>query len=105
MSEFLAEARILVRPDTSRFRADLEAQLASVVRRPISIPVVPVVGTAFAAATAGAAALISAQQQAAASTVVTSDALASATTIARQYTGAIDLSAVATTNLAVAQER
>ena len=94
----------MVRPDTSRFRADLEAQLKSVVARPIKVPVVPVAGPAFAAAIAGTAALTAAQQQAAASTVVTADALATATTISRQYTGAIDLAAVATTKLAVAQE-
>jgi len=94
----------LVRPDTSRFRADLEAQLKSVVARPIKVPVVPVAGPAFAAAIAGTAALTAAQQQAAASTVVTADALATATTISRQYTGAVDLAAVATTKLAVAQE-
>src|SRR5262245_37826720 len=32
MSEFLAEASVLIRPDTSKFRAELQAQLATATR-------------------------------------------------------------------------
>ncbi len=103
MSEFLAEARILVRPDTSRFRRDLEAQLQSVLARPVKIPVVPVVSAGFAAAAAGTTAFTAAQQSAAAATVITSDALATATTIQRQYAGAVLLSTGATEALTTAQ--
>lgn len=105
MSEFLATARILVRPDTSRFRADLEAQLASAVRTPVKIPVVPVVGTAFAGAVAGTSALAAAQQQAAAATTVSADALAAATRITAQYANVVDLAAVDVSSLAASQER
>lgn len=44
MSDFLAEARIIVRPDTTRFRAELQAQLAAATRN----VVVPVSVTAAA---------------------------------------------------------
>ncbi len=104
MSEFLAEARIVVRPDTSRFRVDLEKQLQSVVARPVKIPVVPVVApAAFGAAVAGTSAFTAAQQQAAAATAITSDAIATATTIQRQYSGAVLLSAASTETLAAAE--
>lgn len=105
MSEFLATARIVVRPDTSQFRTDLEAQLKSVTQRPIPIPIIPVVGPGFAAATAGSAAFAAAQGQAAIATSQSAAALAAATTITRQYTGVVDLSVVATQALAAAQER
>ena len=39
MSEFLAEARILVRPDTTRFRAELESALAAATKKPVVVPV------------------------------------------------------------------
>ncbi len=104
MSEFLAEARILVRPDTARFRVDLEKQLQSVLARPVRIPVIPVVApSAFAGAVAGTTAFAAAQSATTAATTATADALAAATTISRQYAGAVDLAAVSTKALATAQ--
>lgn len=50
MSEFLAEARILVRPDTSKFRAELAAQLA-VATKGVVVPVTVVPSSTGAAAT------------------------------------------------------
>lgn len=105
MSEFLAEARILVRPDTAGFRAEMLAQLKSVSSTAIKVPVVPIVGAGFAAATAGSAAFAAAQGEAAASTAVTSEALAAATRIAAQYTGVVDLAAVSVQTLAATQEK
>ena len=104
MSEFLAEVRIVVRPDTSRFRRDLEAQLRSAVA-PIKVPVVPVAGVGFAAAVAGTSAFAAAQTQAAAATGVSAEALAAATRITAQYTGVVDLAAVSTQALAASQGR
>lgn len=68
MSEFLAEARIVVRPDTTAFRGLLEAELRAVMAKPIMVPVVPVVATGIAAATAQTAAFTTAQTAAAAQT-------------------------------------
>ncbi len=104
--QFIATAQILVRPNTSQFRVDLEKQLQTVLARPVRIPVVPVVApAAFAGAVAGTAAFSAAQAEAAASTAITADALATATTISRQYAGAMDLSAISTKALVVAQEQ
>ena len=60
MSEFLAQARVLVTPDTTRFRAELEAQLALATAKPI---VVPVVAQAATAQAVGATTALSAAQQ------------------------------------------
>jgi TP901 family phage tail tape measure protein len=43
MSEFLGEAQVVIRPDTTKFRAELTAQLA-IATRGLAIPI-PVVGT------------------------------------------------------------
>ena len=56
MSEFLAEAQILVRPDTTGFRAELEAALKVATAKPITIPVVAAVVSTNTAAAAAAAA-------------------------------------------------
>lgn len=45
MSDFLAEARVLIRPDTTSFRALLEAELLAATRKPLPVPVTPVVTT------------------------------------------------------------
>ena len=55
----MAEARILVRPDTTAFRGLLEAELRASLAKPIAVPVVPVMAGptgAFAASQATAAA-------------------------------------------------
>lgn len=56
MSEFLAEARVLVRPDTTKFRAELQAQLnaAAASIKPIAVPVIPIASGAAAGQAAGA---------------------------------------------------
>lgn len=56
MSEFLAEARIVVRPDTTQFRAALVAQIAAVTKGVVApIQVVPIqAGPGLAATTAQA---------------------------------------------------
>jgi TP901 family phage tail tape measure protein len=74
VSEFLAEASVLVRPDTTKFRAELAAQLA-VATRGVSIPI-PIVAAPLAASqrqvtaalteTAAAAQVMGAQQEIAA---------------------------------------
>jgi TP901 family phage tail tape measure protein len=59
MSEFLAEAQILIRPNTAAFRAELQAQLVAATRGltvPVPITVVSPVGTAVAAEAARATA-------------------------------------------------
>lgn len=42
MSEFLAEAQVLIRPDTTAFRAQLVAQLAAIKVPPVVVPVAAV---------------------------------------------------------------
>jgi hypothetical protein len=51
MSDFIAEARVLVTPDTTKFRGLLEAQLAAASSKPLVVPV-----TFTATGTEGAAA-------------------------------------------------
>lgn len=60
MSDFLAEARVLVLPDTRQFRAQLEAQLKAIHVAPLSVPIVAA-GAGLAAA-AGASGVLAAQQ-------------------------------------------
>lgn len=70
MSEFLAEARVIVRPDTSRFRAELAEQLRTATRASaLTVPVTfAAAGGAGVAAAAGATgALVAAQEAAGAS--------------------------------------
>ena len=88
MSEFLAEARILVRPDTSRFRAELEAQLANATKKPIRVPVVPVVAGSIGGATAQTNAFTAAQSQAAAQTQAVAAAIEKETIDLTRLTGA-----------------
>ncbi len=82
MSEFIAEAQILVRPNTTGFRAELEASLAASLK-PITIPVAPVVAgnaaAGLAATTASAQAASAAQHSVA---VAAQEAGASAATAA-----------------------
>lgn len=66
MSEFLAEASVLIRPNTTKFRALLEAEITAIVETAAVPPVVvPVVTTAGAAATGVAenTAILSAQTE------------------------------------------
>jgi hypothetical protein len=65
MSELLGEARILIRPDTTAFRAQLEEQLAF-ARKPVVIPVT--------AGTGGTGAFTAAQKEAEASALGLADA-------------------------------
>lgn len=39
MSEFLAEATVLIRPDTTKFRAELQRELAAITAKPVVVPV------------------------------------------------------------------
>ena len=64
MSEFLAEAAVLIRPDTSKFRAELEAQIRAIKVAPIAIPVVAT-GAGIGAVTGETVALTAAQKVAA----------------------------------------
>jgi TP901 family phage tail tape measure protein len=96
----LAEARILVRPDTSRFRAELEAELAAVTKNPIRIPVVPVVAGGIAAATAETVAFTSAQAGAAAETQAVAAALEQEAIAATKATAAQSAHARSTAGLA-----
>jgi TP901 family phage tail tape measure protein len=51
VSEFLAEARVLIRPDTTAFRAALVAELAAVTKGvTVPVPVIPVVAAGAAGA-------------------------------------------------------
>ena len=70
MSEFLAEASVLIRAQTTAFRTELAAALA-MVPKAIEIPIVTVGGTGGKAAAAAAAGL--------AATTVESEALTLAT--------------------------
>lgn len=56
MSDFLAEARVIIHPDTTRFRAELLAQIGAATATPVPVRVTPIVTgtTNFAAITAGA---------------------------------------------------
>lgn len=56
MSEFLAEAKVVIRPDTTKFRAELQAQLTAATKslKPIAVPVIPVAAGAAAQQAAGA---------------------------------------------------
>lgn len=103
MSEFLAEARILVRPDTTRFRAELQAELVAATKG-ITVPV-SIAATASGAVGAVAAtqALSKAQSTAAASTqALTGLAQVENTTFARQAV-ILQASTAATAELAGAQ--
>lgn len=78
----------MVRPDTSRFRAELEAELAAAIK-PISIPVVPVTaGGGLAGVTAETTAFTSAQATAAAQTQATAAAMEKEAVAATQLAGA-----------------
>lgn len=87
MSEFLAEARILVRPDTTKFRALLEAELAAAIK-PISVPVVPIVATGITSATAATNQFTVAQAGAAAETQAVAAALEKEAIAANKATAA-----------------
>lgn len=104
MSEFLAEARILVRPDVTGFRAELEAALRVATVKPITVPIVPVVTTAGIATAAGTVgALDVAMKDAAASTVSVSAALEGQAAAAAQSAGANTAAAEAAAGLAVTE--
>jgi TP901 family phage tail tape measure protein len=89
MSEFLAEARILVRPDTTRFRAQLQEEINRAISQtkiaPIAVPFTLGAGQGLAAAAAATSTLASAQAATAASTQrLTGLAEVENTTFARQ---------------------
>lgn len=106
MSSFIAEAEVLIRPDTTRFRAELLTQITAATRAipPITVPINVAASAAGVAAAAGATtALTTAQAAAQASTL----GLASAeqvlnTTVARQVP-LLGTAAAATTSVAGAQ--
>lgn len=104
MSEYIADARILVRPDTSRFRAELEAQLKAVTSTPITIPVVAAVapnvsGSAAKAQAAGAAAQAAVTERV--KETAAANQVAAASTA--KLTAAQNASVAAATKLAFAQ--
>ncbi len=89
MSEFfLAEARILVRPDTTKFRAELEASLALATKVPITIPVTPIVTGGIAAATAETNAFTAAQVQGATAVKATNVAIEEQVVVDKQLAAA-----------------
>ncbi len=92
MSEgFLAEARILVRPDTTKFRAELEAALAVATAKPIVIPIVPAVAggaAAISGLTSETSAFTAAQVSAATETQAVAAALVDETAAATAATAA-----------------
>jgi TP901 family phage tail tape measure protein len=103
VSEFLAEASVLVRPDTTKFRAELQAQLLAATKG-ITVPI-PVVATGLATGTivAGAQKI---EQAAASSTVALQQVAATATKTTVATNGlahAQGLAAVAAQKLALAQ--
>ena len=52
LSELIAEARVLVTPDTTKFRRLLDAEVSAATKTPVSVPVKPVL-VGGAATTAG----------------------------------------------------
>jgi TP901 family phage tail tape measure protein len=103
MSDFLAEARILVRPDTSKFAAELQAQLRAVTAKPITIPVVAAVGATVGAAAVATGALSASQQAAQSSALgLTSAENILNTTLGRQAV-ILEGTTAATAGLATAQ--
>jgi len=103
LSEFLAEASVLVRPDTTKFRTELQAQLLAATKG-ITVPI-PIVATGLATGTilAGARKI---EQAAAGSTVALQQVAATATKTATATNGlahAQGLAAVAAQKLALAQ--
>jgi hypothetical protein len=73
LSEFLAEAAVLIRPDTTKFRAQLEAELTAIIETAAVPPVV--VPVAVVGAAEGTGALAAAQGDIAASTEVSTKAI------------------------------
>lgn len=107
MSEFLAEAQVLITPNTAGFRAALEAELLAATRGlAVSIPVsaATIAGPQLAAQTA---AVRSAAAEIDALTKAQNEAAVATTTVTRTSTGrtaAAKLEARAATLLATAQE-
>lgn len=82
MSDFVADARILVRPDTTTFRAELITQLTAVTRGvTVPVPIVPVAtGAGLANVTAQATAATTALNQVAAAEIAGANAARTAAT-------------------------
>jgi TP901 family phage tail tape measure protein len=64
VSEFLGEARVVIRPDTTQFRAVLEAEIAAVTKKPVVIPVTAAVTGTTTGATGAASAKAETAKQA-----------------------------------------
>lgn len=101
MSEFLAEARILVRPDTTKFRAELEAQLRTAVGK---APVVVPVTAAFAGTTGATTQFAAAQQAATGAATAFSDVQARQNALLGRGAVLLDASAIASERGAAASE-
>ena len=98
MSEFLAEARVVIRPDTTRFRAELQTQLLAATKG-VVVPVqaqVTSVGAGAQAAIASQAALGTAVSQ-------TSEALALQNLLLGRGAALLDVEAIAAQEDAAAQ--
>jgi len=107
MSEFLAEAQVLITPNTAGFRAALEAELLAATRGlAVSIPVsaATIAGPQLAAQTAAVRQASTQLEALAAGQTATATATATATRASTARTAAARLEASAATKLAVSQE-
>lgn len=109
MSEagFLATAQILVRPDITGFREDLERDIKkALASAPITIPVVPIVaGGGIAAVSAETGAFTAAQKTAAIQASITAAAIGEVSSAEQINAAAADSAAAATQALAASQEK
>lgn len=106
MSEFLAEARVLIRPDTTKFRAELQREIAAATAKPVIVPVQFVAGGAGVASTVATetASLAAAQGEAAASTAGLTRAAQAENAALVQQTVALDATQAATLRKAGADQ-
>lgn len=102
MSEFLAEASVLVRPDTTKFRAELLAQLKAIKIPPITVPIAAV-GAGLASATAATAGLSAVQEAAEASSLGLAGAAQVESTAFGKQAVVLQATTIATEELALAQ--
>lgn len=108
MSEFLAEAQVLITPNTAAFAATLEAELLAITRtmKPLAIPVAAatVAGPQLAQQTAAVRQASAELEALAAGQTATATATAASTRASTAKTAAARLEARAATLLATAQE-
>lgn len=84
MSDFIAEARVVIRPDTTAFAAELQSQLRALTRTPVRIPVVADFSGAGSAAITAVSSSLGSLAAAQAAAQVSTLGLASAESVVNQ---------------------